>query len=187
MSKIIVLICIAFGLTGCVASYIVPDSAAKASFYLAVQSDAESTSLRNISLTVLGDENCKEHQYGTRAGSNIHNVGTAGTDTVKILANEKFVFTAMYVDARFAQNRKCVVTASFVPTEHHTYKALLAVTDDVRACKLGIYDVTSGKDQQLEFSMPKYACDITDLGIRPNGQPLWINWKATVTTIPGKK
>jgi hypothetical protein len=170
---------------GCVAVYQVPQSRPSAQFQLASMSDSTSTTARSIQTWMWKNEDCEQSEYGARGSPKFGNDAQAITDPVHILAGEKFVFTATYMDARFAQNRKCAVTGSFTPIAGRRYTAVLVIGDDVSSCQLGVYDVTSRKSEQIEFSAPRYLCEGgAGKSARLNGQPLWTNWKVQVKTDP---
>jgi hypothetical protein len=174
---------IVVGLLGCVPYYRVPKLSPTAEFTLTETSDSSSTTSRNILVWVYKNSECERHPYGMRAGSDFGNSPTATTDPTPIAAGEPFVFTAYYGESRMAQNRTCDVTGVFTPQAGHRYRALFVVEGGVSSCKLGVYDATSGKDEQIDFAMPKYICDDNGKTNRPNGQPLWLDWK--IQTAPG--
>ena len=180
MLKGIFLISATVLLTGCLPMYKLPDSKPSAEFFLDSQNDSHSTTLRTSYVWVFKDDECRRNEFGMRAGSVIKNDAAAGTPRTRILANEKFVFTATYGDARFAQNRQCAVTGSFTPLPSHTYKATLIVENNVSSCRLGVYDVSAGHDEQVEFSMPEHVCSDKGKSEIANGQPLWTNWRVKV-------
>jgi hypothetical protein len=90
-----------------------------------------------------------------RAGSDFGNSPVDTTDPTPIAAGEPFIFSGYYGDSRMAQNRTCVATGVFTPQAGHRYRALLVVEGQVTSCKLGVYDATSGKPEQIPMSMPK--------------------------------
>ena len=173
---LVVLICLALAPAACLPVYEVSPANDTAEFFLSTTNDSTATTLRTAYVWVFKDEECTRSERGMRAGNAMNNDSEATTAPQKVLANEKFVFTASYGDARFAQNRRCAVTAGFIPRKNRRYKAQLVVTDDVRGCSLGIYDVTSSKDQQIEFSMPQYLCVDSGKSTSLNGRPLWTDW-----------
>jgi hypothetical protein len=184
--RIVVPAYLAFGLTACLPAYEVSPANDTAEFSLSATNDSQSTTLRSAYVWAFKDEERNRSELGMRAGQAINNDSGATTTPLKVVANEKFVFTAGYIDARFAQNRQCSVTAAFVPRKNRRYKAQLVVTDDVRGCRVGVYDVTSNKDQQIEFSMPKFVCGDEGKTARLNGRPLWTDWQVQVTVVSGR-
>src|SRR3954470_5328580 len=121
------------GLSACMPTYTVAPDKPKARFSLAAENESRSTTMRNIWARAFKNLACEEP---TRAGNKVLTDGDLATEAVQILAGESFVFTTTYMDARFAQNRKCSVTGSFVPQADRTYKGVLLVNQDVTACKL---------------------------------------------------
>ena len=183
MRRIVVPACLAFGLAACLPAYEVSPTSETAEFFLSTTNDLQLTTLRTTYVWVFKDEECTRSALGMRAGNAMNNDREATTAPQKVLANERFVFTAAYGDARFAQNRNCAVTAAFVPRKNRRYRAELVVTDDVRGCSIGVYDVTSNRDQQIEFSMPQYLCGDSGKTTRLNGRPLWTDWHIQATVV----
>jgi deoxyribodipyrimidine photolyase-like uncharacterized protein len=185
--RILVPASLAFALAACLPTYEVSTAQDTAEFFLSTTNDSQSTTLRSAYVWAFKDEECTRSPLGMRAGQAVNNDSGATTTPLKVVANEKFVFTAGYIDARFAQNRQCSVTAAFVPRKNRRYKAQLVVSDDVRGCRVGVYDVTSNKDQQIEFSMPQYLCDDEGKTARLNGSPLWTDWQVQVNVASGRR
>ena len=176
--------CVAIGIAGCVPTYRVPQLKPTAEFTLTAENDSSGTTSRNILVWVYKNEACERHPYGMRAGSDFGNSPVETTDPTPIAAGEPFIFSGYYGDSRMAQNRTCVATGVFTPQAGHRYRALLVVEGQVTSCKLGVYDATSGKPEQIPMSMPKYVCDDSGKTNRPNGQPLWQDWKIQVMPMP---
>ena len=177
MKNIVLLSCVVLGASGCLPIYTIPDDRPQAEFVLAAENESKGTTVRNVYTWVFKNEECEKTSHGMRAGSKVLGEKDKTTEPVKILAGEKFVFTSAYIDARFGQNRKCSITGSFVPQPNRKYKALLLVNEQVTACRLGIYDTTGGKEEQVPFVMPGYVCEDGGKTTRLNGQPLWTNWQ----------
>ena len=177
--------CLAAALAGCISQYEVSAAMDTAEFSLAMANDSQWTTLRTTYVSVFKDEECTRSELGVRAGSKAGNDSQVTTAPRKILANEKFVFTGTYLDARFAQNRKCAVTAVFVPRKNRRYRADLTVTDDVAACRVSVYDTTADKDEPVAFTIGKNLCEDEGKADRANGQPVAINYNANVTVISG--
>lgn len=171
---------IALGSIGCLPTYSVPRLKPTAEFSVTAESDASATTARNIIVWVYKNEECDRHEYGMRAGSKFENSSVISTDPTPIAAGERFVFTGYYIDARFAQNRACAATGIFTPQVNHHYRALLVVSGNVTTCRLGVYDTTSGDDEDVAISMPTYVCDSEGKTARLNGRPLWRNWQLPV-------
>jgi hypothetical protein len=165
------------GTVGCVSTYRVPELKPIAQFTATAENDeSPSTTTRSFQVWVYKDESCQPHAYGKRAGWRFDNSTSLTTDPTPIAAGERFLFTAYYSDSRFARNRACAVTGAFTPLASHRYHALLEVEGDVSSCKLGVYDATSGHEERIDMSMPKYVCE-DGKASRLNGQPLWLNWE----------
>ena len=178
--------CLAAALAGCISQYEVSAAMDTAEFSLAMANDSQWTTLRTTYVSVFKDEECTRSELGVRAGSNVGNDSQVTTAPRKILANERFVFTGTYLDARFAQNRKCAVTAVFVPRKNRRYRADLTVTDDVAACRVSVFDTTANKDEPVALSIAKNLCEDEGKADRPNGQPAEINYNVTVISSGGR-
>ena len=186
MAKPILLSLIAFALSGCMSTYQLPPSAKTADFYLLSESDTPkgSTLSRGTYFWVFKDEYCARSDLGIRSGRKFEDNSVLRTENSKILAGEKFAFTARYVEGRFGQHRTCSVTAAFLPKQDHNYKASLQVRGEVSRCNLEIYDETSGSQQAIEFTKPKFVCLDKGASTVANGRPVWTNVTVTVTTQP---
>jgi len=178
MRKTMIVMCAA-GLAGCAAIYQAPASKPTAEFQLASTNDSSGTTSRSIQAWIWKNEECEQSEYGRRSGFKNTNDASIYLDPLRIVAGEKFVFTANYTDARFAQNRRCAITASFMPVAEHRYFALFLVGNDGLSCEVGVYDTTSGKNEKVPFSMPPHLCDGGGKSDRANGQPLTTNWVIT--------
>lgn len=154
-------------------------------FVVAGESDSTSTMSRNTFAWAFEDESCKLNKNGTRLGGDIHNSATSQSKPIVIPAEAEFVFTAVYIESRFGQTRECALTGKFTPLQSHRYKAKVVSSDSVNQCSLGIYDITNGQDEQVDFSMPPRACMFMSPSTQ-NGRPLWTDYKVTVTTVPSK-
>jgi len=97
------------------------------------------------------------------------------TPAVRIAVGAPFVFSAVYGETGFASEKSCLITASFTPVADHRYLAVLATRDQVAQCGLGIFDITAGDEQRVEFHMPEKNC----IG-EPNGRPTWIHHRILV-------
>ena len=183
MRNLLGLVCLAIFTTGCISVHVVPTSRPTAEFSLATENDSQWTTLRTLGVEVFKSEQCEPHEYGVRAGGTTHNDAKASTPPYRILAGEKFVFTARYGDARFAQNRSCGVTGAFVPQVNRKYKALLTVSNDVRSCTLEVFDITSSKEERIDLLLPTYLCTPQGKTAILNGQPQWTNWEVVPGTI----
>jgi hypothetical protein len=180
MKELILPISLLFTVGGCATAYDAKTASKFAGFSLAGRSDSTSTTLRNTYAWAFQDEACNPSKYGTRLGGELGNSANAASSIVQIAADEKFVFTAVYTEARFGQNRECAVTGSFNPIAGHQYKARLITSDAVSTCQLGVYDVTNDAEEQIEFSMPPYACIFNGTSTRHNGRPLWTDFKVRI-------
>jgi len=163
-------------MAGCASTYVAPPSRPSAELYLQGESGPGSTMTRNVYMFALKDTECHKSDYGALLGKSISNEATTRTESARIRADEPFVFTAAYMDARFAQNRACAVTAVFTPKGDHNYAARLVVSQDVTSCELGVYDLTDGTGEPIDLTLPKYVCDYGEQTTRQNGQPLRIQW-----------
>lgn len=184
MRQAILLTCTAFGIVGCLPAYQIPLTKPSAEFVLVAENESRSTTIRSIYTWVFKNEDCEKSTYGMNAGSATLSESVSAVAPRRIAAGEKFVFTSAYIDARVGQNRQCSITGSFTPQPNHTYKALLLVNEQVTMCKLGIYDTTNHKDEQIEFFMPAFVCEDQGKSARPNGQPLWTDWRVRVIRTP---
>jgi len=178
MYRFFVGLSVVVGLAGCASTYSIPTSIPSADIFVTAANSPSGVTGRNIYLWAFKDEQCTQSDHGTLAGRShaFANSALAASEPQKIPANDKFVFTAGYIDSRFAQNRQCTVTAAFVPEQGHLYRALIQVDDDVTKCGLGILDVTGGSEKRVAFAMPKYACLFNSNIARENGKPLWTNY-----------
>jgi len=178
MYRFFVGLSVVVGLGGCASTYSIPTSTPSAGIFVTAGNNPSAVTSRNVYLWAFKDEQCTASDHGTLAGRSnaFGSSALAASEPQKIVANNKLVFTAGYIDSRFAQNRQCAVTAAFVPEEGHLYKALIQVDDDVTKCGLGILDVTGGSEKRVAFTMPKYACLFNSNIVRENGRPLWTNY-----------
>lgn len=177
-------------LAGCATVYELPADKPAADFQLSVLTDSTAGGSRAINTFMFKNEHCEASEYGARGTPKpVFGDADIAADPVRILAGEKFVFTTFYADGRFAQVRQCGVTGAFVPQPGHRYKALLLVSGDVSACRLGIYDVTSGSDAQIPFSMPPQICELGGKIGRRNGRPLWTDYdiRFEASPTPGRR
>ena len=170
------------GLTGCMSTYKAPLNRPNAEIFATAETDESVSNSRMVWLEAFKNEECADSDNGIRLGSSppFANTRITSSPPNAIAAEEKFVFTAVYMDARFAQNRQCSLTGAFIPREARRYKVLVKVDDHVTSCGLGLYDVTTGIEQQVEFTMPKYACRGRTDNAGLNGRPLWTNWQVQV-------
>jgi hypothetical protein len=59
-----------------------------------------------------------------------------------IAADEQFVLSATYLEARGSETRSCCFTAGFMPRSAHRYRAHIDSTNEARHCTLAVFDVT---------------------------------------------
>ncbi len=168
-------ICLAL-LSGCASIYSAPQSKPTSEFYLVAENDSTGTTTQNVYLWAFKNTKCDTSDYGTRMGSVVSNSSPAMTPLQTVVANEPLVFTAVYVDSRFAQNRRCAITGEFTPLPNRRYVARLAVTKDVGACDLGLYDAAAGKQEAISFEMPEFICEYGATRKIKNGRPLRVQW-----------
>ncbi len=191
MVKPLFVLFIALSLSGCLSMYQVPSSAKTAEFHLQSENDTPkgTTLSRGAYVWAFKDEQCTPSAYGVRTGVTFADENTISTAPTKIVANEKFAFTARYVEGRFAHHRSCSITAAFSPAQDHRYKAMLRVVGEVGACDLALYDITSGVEEAVSVSKPEHLCLTNGVQTTFNGQPIWTDVKVTVTTVhvPAKK
>ena len=100
---------------------------------------------------------------------------------MRIAAAEPFTFTISYMEGRLNGTRQCGVTGTFTPLAGRRYRARLVSVNNVERCDLGVYDVTGGDEQQVDFSMPEKSCLVTMKGQMDNGRPLWTIVRAKTT------
>ena len=182
MWKSLMLAVLCTGSAGCLPVYSVSNAEPTAKYQLVVENDSTATTGQNIFTWAFKNEKCERSPSGMRLGSKFSNGSSSETDIVSISASQEFAFTAVYVDARFGQNRQCNITGAFMPQQDHIYKAKLIASQNVQACKLGVYDVTTGDEQKIQFSMPEHVCMDSGESALKNGQPLWIGWRINPTS-----
>lgn len=174
-------------ISGCASTYVAPPSKPTAELYLVAENDSASTMLQGVSMWAFKDTECNTNEYGTRMGSITSNHSPAITPSHTVVANEPLVFTAMYIDARPAQNRQCAITGGFTPLPNKRYAARLTVTGDVSACSLGVYDVADGNHEPMpiDLKMPELVCQY-GFGAKKlrNGQPLRTQWVVVPLILP---
>lgn len=173
-------------IAGCATSYKLPKDSPSATYSLAVESDAASTTTRTV-YTLMLDESCNRHPYGLGGGSK----SVFGSDpkietaSIAVLAEKPLQFTTNYIDARFAQNKGCSVTGVFTPKTDHIYQARMKIEQDVSVCKLGIIDLSNGGEEQVDFTMPPYICGEGKPSDIKNGQAMQLNW--SVKVVPASR
>ena len=166
---------------GCATSHKVPEGNPTARFSLRAEVDASTTTTR-VAYTLIHDEKCNNHADGVDGGAS-RNFGSPlsiQTDPISISSEKPLYFTANYIDSGFAQNRACSLTGVFNPKTDHTYQARLAVLDNVTACQLGIFDISNGQEEAIEFQMPEHVCTGEGGPKIKNGQAMQLNWKIKV-------
>lgn len=170
------------GLAGCMSTYKAPSNLPSAEIFSEAETDEGNTISRMVWLEAFQNEECAESDNGIRLGASPSFANTRVTSSPLnvIAAEERFVFTAVYMDNRFGQNRQCSLTGSFLPNQGRRYKVVVKIDDQVTSCGLGLYDVTAGVEQQVEFTMPKYACRGRSKSASINGRPLWTNWRVRI-------
>jgi hypothetical protein len=183
MSRNLVLIYLFASLAGCASEYRVANDVPTAKFVIANKSDSTGTTVVETYAAAHADEACGANKHGTKIGGDSSVHGGGQTAPARIAANEKFVFTTSYVEARFGQNRSCAITASFMPLADHRYVALIFAKNQVAECSLGVYDVTRGQPEPVQFHLPELAC---------NGKPNGTTFKAAIDVnwlpvLPGMK
>lgn len=164
-------------ITGCATAYKLPKDLPSATYSLAAEIDASSTTGRTI-YTLMLDESCNRSEYGSDGGkkSIFGSDPKIETTPIAIRAEKPLQFTTSYIDARFAENRACSVTGIFTPKTNHIYQARMKVEQNVTACKLGIVDISSGTEEPVDFTMPPYVCGEGKPSNVKNGRPLQLNW-----------
>lgn len=172
-------------LAGCATAYDARTAPKQASFAVVGASNSSSTTFRNAFAWVFADEECSAGKRGTLIKGEMGNAALPPPRGVPIAAEETFVFTAVYIEARMGQTRQCALTGSFLPMAGHRYTARVVASGEVGQCWLGVYDVTSGTEEKADFSMPPHACQFNDAK-SPNGQPLWTLYRYRFTTTPAK-
>ena len=180
MRALALILCAAAPLSACMSTYQPAQGRQSAQFAAAQENNSTSTTLRNVYAQAFADEGCAASPDGTRLVSKMGNSDSARTDATPIAVGQPFVFSVFYMDARFGENRKCGVTGSFTPQPNRSYLGRISVKDEVRQCSLGVYDITSGTEERVDFNMPAYVCEGRDDSRRPNGRPLWTHWDITV-------
>lgn len=166
--------------SACLPVYKVRDGAATATLEMIAPNDSINTTNRGIYIWVFDDLECNRNPAGMFIGSNRSNSDLLVLSAFSIEAGKQFVFTGTYLDSRFAQNRKCQVTAGFTPEPGKHYKAVLKVEDNVARCFLGIYENNMDEETPVPINMPKYVCVDSGMSDRENGRPLYINWRFTM-------
>jgi hypothetical protein len=135
------------------------------------------------------DANCALSKNGTRLANffgptkNVadHEAGT----TVPVSSGKPFIFTYYYIDARFAQNRKCSLTVSFLPESGKSYNSYFYVDPEVTRCDATIYSPNDkpGNNVSSFAYNPNRCINGRNDGPR-NGQATWINWSVVFSRIP---
>lgn len=169
-------------LAGCISTYQLKDRTKSAELIIAGESNSTSTTYRVLYAQAFQDEDCRPNENGTHLNGKLSH---EGSEPVLILAEADFVFTVRYSEARFSQTRRCAITAKFRPSESHRYKAKLVSLGEVDRCFLSIFDVTTGTDEQVAFTMPAHACTY-EADKPPNGQPQWTIMNYRVILIPSR-
>lgn len=169
-----------FILSGCASEYDARRSSKTAEFQVTSRNDSTSASVRNTYVAAFDDETCKPSRYGTRLGGKIHSGPEATTPVTAIAADEQFVFTAAYLEARGGETRSCHFTAGFVPLPSHRYRANIDSTNEARHCTLAVFDQTSGLDEPVEIFMPAKICRSDGGPSAPNGRSLRTLYKLEI-------
>ena len=100
--------------------------------------------------------------------------------TITIPAGKPFVLTHHHVDSRFAENRRCSVTVSFLPERGKRYRSHFYVDANANRCDASV--ATAGAGGQLatnvaSFKYPENLClDGENKGPR-NRVAVWTEWR----------
>lgn len=145
----------------------------------------------NFYVEAYEDMNCVPSKAGTRLATfygPTKDVASHETGkTVSISSGKPFVLTHRYIDARFAQNRTCSVTVSFVPEAGKTYQTYFYVEPDVSGCDTFVSGPSSRAGENVaSFQYNENLC-LGGANKGPmNRQAVWINWKANVQHSTGR-
>lgn len=170
-------------LTGCATQYQYKETANTASLYITGNN-------KNFFSEAYNDASCTPSKHGIRLATFFGMTKDVGPEdngkTVLIPAGTSFTLTHYYIDVRFAQNRTCGVTVSFVPEAGKKYITNFSVSRDVTKCDASIVEPAISENNVPSFKYNELYC-LTGRNEGENvGRPTWINWGATVTTTKPK-
>ncbi|WP_156900015.1 hypothetical protein [Luteimonas mephitis] len=175
---------LALALAGCVSQYeygAAPDSAT-----LRIVGNTA-----NFFTDAYENEGCKPNRSGGRLATFYGPTKDAPSPeagkTVLIPSGKPFVLTHRYIDARFAQNRICSVTVSFVPEPGGIYQTYFYVEPEVEGCDTLVSEAGGSPGESV--SSFKYNEKLCPSGLdrgAMNRQPVRVNWKADVHFSPAR-
>jgi hypothetical protein len=177
--KKIIISGLSFALVGCASSYKYEGSENFATLLITGNN-------RSFFSEVHANEECSPSEFGIRAATFMGPTKDVPDDapgkTIRIPAGKTFFLTNYYIDARFAQNRKCGITVQFMPKAGGNYISNFMVAPEVVSCDAVIYEDT-GAERKLapEFKRSEtYCSNGVDLGKDRQGKAIWLNWTPVI-------
>lgn len=172
-------------LTGCATQYRAPNDKAKAKLIVDMESDSTNTTLISIYVRAHDMPDCNPSPHGETLTSERFANKKTTLAPEDIIAGEQFTFTVSYIEARFAQNRSCSFTASFVPEVDMTYFAHFRSLNNGMTCDLKMDD---HQKKPVAFTEPEFSCvkSLAGQSIQ-NRKASILNWRVTATTVPAKE
>lgn len=169
-----VALCATMILGGCASAYRAPEAGASATISFDLTSDSTGTSTRTFTAWAYEDLSCKPSKYGAKLDSKALADAHEILGPTKVAGGSPFTFALSYIEARFAQNRECSYTASFVPAAGQTYAVNFAVVNQSLGCGLKITDQSG---ESVQYQSPEYSCAETMAGKIKNGGAGILDWK----------
>lgn len=169
--------------TGCVSTYRLPSDQSSATMSFDLSSDSTGTTGKAFILTTFDDLNCAPSKYGSKLDSKAFANDREQLGPLRVAAGKPLTFAVTYSESRFAQNRACSFTASFLPLPEQAYTVRFAVVDQSAACGLQIAD---GGGSEVRYEAPELSCAETLAGKVKNGGAGILNWKFEVIRQPGR-
>ena len=185
--RIAVAAVLASSCSGCVSHYALPSGTPTAMLESHMDSDSTSVTSTSYWMTTFHDLGCTAP---LRVQSKLWSGKNYTTSPVEIQAGSPFVLSTTYMDSRFAQNRACIATVSFVPQAGRRYRSSLLVRANAMTCEMKVTDVSTGTEQAVAYDVPEHACGEGGQPLPSNGHSIVTTWQFTVQpnySAPRKK
>jgi len=147
---------------------------AKLSF-VGLNDSEDEANMRRVTMAAFQSDDCNKKSELKLGEQNLSfkKADKAISETYVLNAGSRVHFNLNYIDVRFAQNRMCESSVSFIPAANHDYQVEFIVDRNVTRCDARVVEIgVNGAKSSAEFSAPPLVCGRQ----KPNGVAKWNNF-----------